>query len=114
MLAQSLGQTELVSELDKMLENNAKTPFDHIQLANKAISQGNYAKAQMKLNQLIEETPYLPEPYFTLAKLHYLKGETERAQHYLQTAIDKSEDQQKKGVYQSKLQTLEQFNPSYN
>ncbi|NOU51227.1 hypothetical protein HG263_11885 [Pseudoalteromonas sp. JBTF-M23] len=113
-LAQQLGNTKLVKKLDKTLYDSAKTPFDFIQLAEQAIARHQYLNAENILKKLTHDTPYLPEPFFSLAKVSYLKGDTKAAQHYLQTAIDKAEDQKKQGIYQAKLNTLKQFDSSYN
>ncbi|CAH9066231.1 hypothetical protein PSECIP111854_03846 [Pseudoalteromonas sp. CIP111854] len=113
-LAQQLGQTALVNELDQALHYNAKTPFDFIQLAEQAISRKQYLTAENILNKLLLNTPYLPEPYFALAKINYLRGDLKTAQNFLQSALDKAEDQQKKGIYQAKLNTLKQFGIGYN
>ncbi|MBD1583994.1 tetratricopeptide repeat protein [Pseudoalteromonas sp. S16_S37] len=105
-LAQQVGDTELVHKLDKVLHDIANTPFDFILLAEQAISRKQYVKAEKILNKLIHDTPYLPEPFFSLAKIYYLEGDIEATQQYLQSALDKAEDQQKQGIYQAKLYTL--------
>ncbi|BBN83193.1 hypothetical protein PA25_31780 [Pseudoalteromonas sp. A25] len=113
-LALQLGQTERVKELDNALYSSAKTPFDFIQLAEQAIDRKKYIKAENILQELAQNAPYLPEPFFSLAKVRYLQGDIKAAQQYLQNALDKAEDQHKQGIYQAKLATLKQFDSGYN
>ncbi|OHU91824.1 MULTISPECIES: tetratricopeptide repeat protein [Pseudoalteromonas] len=113
-LAQQLADTPLQEKLEEQLLNNAKTPFDFLQLAEQDIAKERYSSAEALLKELIASTPYIPEPYFALAKIYYLQDKKAKAAMYLQYAIDKSEDREKQGVYQAKLNTLEYVGRSYN
>lgn len=110
-LAQNKQQHELVQKLEELLKIHAKTPFDVINLAKKAILKANYQYADRLLTNLIKEFSYLPEPYFELAKLYYKKNELEKSQQFLTQALEKAEDQKKVGVYQAKLSSLEAILP---
>ncbi|CAM4056874.1 tetratricopeptide repeat protein [Pseudoalteromonas byunsanensis] len=113
-LAQQLSDTQLQEELEKKLLDNAKTPFDFLQLAEQEIAKERYFRAESLLKDLIATTPYIPEPYFALAKIYYLQDKKEKSAMYLQYAIEKSEDREKQGVYQAKLNTLKYVGSSYN
>ncbi|WP_105166603.1 tetratricopeptide repeat protein [Pseudoalteromonas sp. T1lg23B] len=113
-LAQQLADKQLQQDLEKRLLDNAKTPFDFLQLAEQEIAKERYFSAEEMLKELVVSTPYIPEPYFALAKIYYLQDKKEKAAKYLQYAIEKSEDREKQGVYQAKLNTLKFVGGSYN
>ncbi|RJE71244.1 hypothetical protein BGP78_20700 [Pseudoalteromonas sp. MSK9-3] len=108
-LAQENSNYTLVTKLENMTNQIAKTPFDIISIAQKAIHKKQYTKAEKLLSELSNEYSYLPEPYFELAKLYYLKNELVQSKAYLSKALSKAEDQKKLGIYQAKLSTLEQI-----
>ncbi|MBE0369909.1 tetratricopeptide repeat protein [Pseudoalteromonas aurantia] len=108
-LAAELNDMILVKKLEAMSEASAKTPFDIINIARKAFMNQHYTRAEKLLSELVQEFPYLPEPYFELAKLHYQKNNLSTSQHFLSEALLKAEDQKKAGIYQAKLSSLEQL-----
>ena len=106
-LAKKLNDPKLERELEDKLELAAKTPFDFITIAQKAASKSRFKKAVNILNNIIEHYPYLPEPYFELAKVHYLQKRTDLACEALELAVAKSDTQEKTGMYEAKLKSLE-------
>ncbi|KAF7767711.1 hypothetical protein PCIT_a3790 [Pseudoalteromonas citrea] len=108
-LAQDNSNYTLVNKLENMNNLIAKTPFDIISIAQNAIQKQHYNTAEKLLSELAIEYSYLPEPYFELAKLYYLKNDLVQSKAYLSEALSKAEDQKKLGIYQAKLSTLEQI-----
>lgn len=106
-LASQLGDINLVDRLDNEMEKAAKTPFDYLQIARKAIKRKNFKKAEMLYNAIIAQYPYLPEPHFELAKMLYLKNQPRLAKAALEEAIRMSDSQEKEGIYKAKLKSLE-------
>ncbi|MEQ3512239.1 hypothetical protein ABMY35_02545 [Pseudoalteromonas sp. BZB3] len=106
-LATQLGDAELEERLETELERVAKTPFDYLQVAIKATNKKQFSKAKRILNSIIEHYPYLPEPHFELAKVHYLQGHHDLAKVALEEAIKMSDSQEKTGMYEAKLKSLE-------
>ncbi|MBQ4835756.1 tetratricopeptide repeat protein [Pseudoalteromonas luteoviolacea] len=101
-LVKNQDNTELINHLENLLDSSASTPFDKIQLAQRAIKKGSYNKAIRELKEVIVETPYIPEPYFELARIYYTKGEMENTERLLALAIEKSSDPQKRSLFQAK------------
>jgi len=106
-LADQLSDTKLEKRLETELEKAAKTPFDHLQIAIKAMNKRQFNKAKNILNAIIKYYPYLPEPHFELAKLHYLQNHHDLAKAALEEAIKMSDSQEKTGMYEAKLKSLE-------
>ena len=106
-LATQLGDTVLVERLEAELEKAAKTPFDYLQIAIKATNKKSYRKAKKILKIIIQHYPYLPEPHFELAKIHYLQDHHDLAKVALEEAIKMSDSQEKTGMYEAKLKSLE-------
>jgi len=101
-LAKKQTDTQLIELLEASIENSAETPFDKIQLAQRSIKKGNYNKAIKKLKDIILETPYIPEPYFELARIYYTKGDIEKTERLLTLAIERSSDPDKRALFQAK------------
>jgi len=106
-LADQVGDTALVHRLEVELEQAAKTPFDYMQIAIKAANKEQFSKAKRLLNAIIKHYPYLPEPHFELAKVHYLQNHHDLAKTALEEAIKMSDSQEKTGMYEAKLKSLE-------
>ncbi|ALO43722.1 tetratricopeptide repeat protein [Pseudoalteromonas phenolica] len=106
-LANQLGDTVLVDKLEVELEKTAKTPFDFLQIAIKATNKAQFSKAKRLLNAVIKHYPYLPEPHFELAKIYYLQNHHDLAKVALEEAIKMSDSQEKTGMYEAKLKSLE-------
>lgn len=107
VLAIQLNDQMLVKKLELKLEETAATPFDYLEIANREIYYQNFNKAEKIIFGVIDKYSYLPEPYFALSKVYYLKGDNKTAAEYLQQAINKSDSQEKTGMYQAKLKSLE-------
>jgi hypothetical protein len=108
-LAQATNDQELIERLDIINEKIAKTPFDIITIAQKAVKNKQYVKAEALLMPLTQAYSYLPEPYIELAKLYYYKNNVSKSKYYLLEALNKAEDRDKLNIYQAKLSTLEQM-----
>ena len=106
-LAKTLNDPKLEHQLEEKLEQVAKTPFDYLTIAQKATAKKQYRKSKKILKTIIEHYPYLPEPYFELAKVHYLQNHQDLARDALEHAITKSDSQEKTGMYEAKLKSLE-------
>lgn len=106
-LATQLNDINLVDRLDNAMEKAAKTPFDYLQIASKAIKRKNFKKAEKLYSAIIAQYPYLPEPHFELAKMLYLKKQPRLAKEALEEAIRMSDSQEKEGIYKAKLKSLE-------
>ncbi|GMM85459.1 tetratricopeptide repeat protein [Pseudoalteromonas sp. MTN2-4] len=106
-LADKLGDKKLELRLESELEKSAKTPFDYLQVAIKATKKEQFSKAKRILNAIIKHYPYLPEPHFELAKVHYLQNRHDLAKIALEEAIKMSDSQEKTGMYEAKLKSLE-------
>lgn len=106
-LADKLGDKKLEQRLETKLEKSAKTPFDYLQVAIKATKKEQFSKAKQILNAIIKHYPYLPEPHFELAKVHYLQNRHDLAKIALEEAIKMSDSQEKTGMYEAKLKSLE-------
>ena len=106
-LADKLGDKKLEKRLEAELEKTAKTPFDYLQVAIKATKKEQFSKAKRILNAIIKHYPYLPEPHFELAKVHYLQNRHDLAKISLEEAIKMSDSQNKTGMYEAKLKSLE-------
>ncbi|ESP91453.1 tetratricopeptide repeat protein [Pseudoalteromonas luteoviolacea] len=105
-LAKTQEDTQLVNHLENLLDNSVSTPFDKIQLAQRSIRKGSYNKAIRELKEIIVETPYIPEPYFELARIYYTKGDIENTERLLALAIEKSSDPQKRSLFQAKRDAI--------
>ncbi|TQF72504.1 tetratricopeptide repeat protein [Pseudoalteromonas luteoviolacea] len=105
-LAKTQTNPQLVELLEASLENSAETPFDKIQLAQRSIKKGNYNKAIRELKEVILETPYIPEPYFELARIYYTKGDIEKTERLLTLAIERSSDPEKRSLFQAKRNAI--------
>ncbi|MCF2859724.1 hypothetical protein L1286_19780 [Pseudoalteromonas sp. SMS1] len=101
-LAKKQTDTQLIELLEASIENSAETPFDKIQLAQRSMKKGNYNKAIRELKDIILETPYIPEPYFELARIYYTKGDIEKTERLLTLAIERSSDPDKRALFQAK------------
>jgi len=106
-LATQLGDIALEKKLETELEKVAKTPFDYLQIAIKATNKKSYRKAKKILKVIIQHYPYLPEPHFELAKVYYLQNHHDLAKVALEEAIKMSDSQEKTGMYEAKLKSLE-------
>ena len=106
-LAAQQSNTDLVERLNEELEKAAKTPFDFLLIAKQSLEKKHFGKAKKILNKIIEQHPYLPEPYFELAKAHYLQNDHDLAKEALEKAIKMSDSQEKTGMYEAKLKSLE-------
>ncbi|WP_404392206.1 hypothetical protein [Pseudoalteromonas phenolica] len=106
-LADQLVDIALADRLETELEKAAKTPFDYLQLAIKATNGKQFYKAKKILNKIIEQHPYLPEPHFELAKVYYMQNHHDLAKTALEEAIKMSDSQEKTGMYEAKLKSLE-------
>lgn len=106
-LATLLGDFELVNQLDNEMEKAAKTPFDYLQIAINSTNRKQYYKAKEILKTIINHYPYLPEPHFQLAKIHYLQNNYDLAKAALEEAIKMADSQEKAGMYEAKLKSLE-------
>ncbi|WP_052262261.1 tetratricopeptide repeat protein [Pseudoalteromonas luteoviolacea] len=110
LVAKSQSDSSLISRLESLLESNVSTPFDKIQLAQRAIDKGQYKKAIKQLEEVIYETPYIPEPYFELAKLYNTQGNKEKTEQFLAKAVEKSSDPEKRALFQAKRDSIPRGN----
>lgn len=106
-LAQQTKNHALVKRLEPLLDTTAKTPFDFIQVAQRALKNKQLYKSRKILKLLIENYSYLPEPYFEMARLYYLDEEHEKAKHFLEQAIRIADSKEKKARYQAKISSLQ-------
>ncbi|MEC4090228.1 tetratricopeptide repeat protein [Pseudoalteromonas rubra] len=107
VLAKEQQATALAARLEQQLEDDAKTPFDFLMNARSAIAKGQLKKASRLLVNVVKETPYLPEPYFELAKISYLQGDHDTARQLLEQAIEKTSDPEKSRVFTAKHSMLQ-------
>ncbi|KZN37417.1 hypothetical protein N480_15015 [Pseudoalteromonas luteoviolacea S2607] len=105
-LAKKQADHVLVEYLEASLDSSATTPFDKIQLAQRSAKKGKYNKAIKELKDVIIEAPYIPEPYFELARIYYAKGEIEMTERLLALAVEKSSDPEKRALFQAKRDAI--------
>ncbi|WP_081310694.1 tetratricopeptide repeat protein [Pseudoalteromonas luteoviolacea] len=105
-LAKTQTNPVLVAHLEASLDSNASTPFDKIQVAQRSVKKGKYNKAIRELKEVILEVPYIPEPYFELARIYYVKGELDMTARFLTLAVEKSSDPEKRALFQAKQDAL--------
>ncbi|AOT08674.1 tetratricopeptide repeat protein [Pseudoalteromonas luteoviolacea] len=108
VIARDQSDTSLISHLESLLDSNVSTPFDKIQLARRAVDKGQYKKAIKQLEEVISETPYIPEPYFELAKLYHTQGDRDKTVQFLAKAAEKSSDPEKRTLFQAKRDSITQ------
>ncbi|MCG7536068.1 hypothetical protein [Pseudoalteromonas sp. OOF1S-7] len=107
VLAREQQATALIDQLEQQLLTEAKTPFDFLMNARSAIAKGHLNKASRILAKVVKQTPYLPEPYFELAKISYLQGDLDTARQLLELAIEKTSDPEKSRVFTAKHAMLQ-------
>ncbi|MDK1286816.1 tetratricopeptide repeat protein [Pseudoalteromonas umbrosa] len=105
-IAKKQNNIKLVKQLESLLDRTALTPFDKIQVAQRSAEKGRFTKAIQKLEEVIIETPYLPEPYFELARIYHSKGDIEKTDKLLALAVERASDPDKRSLFQAKRDTI--------
>ncbi|MCF6441861.1 hypothetical protein L1077_20705 [Pseudoalteromonas luteoviolacea] len=105
-IAKNQNNTELVKQLENLLDETALTPFDKIQVAQRSAQKGRFTRAIQELKEVIIETPYLPEPYFELARIYHSKGDIEKTDKLLALAVERSSDPKKRSLFQAKRDAI--------
>ncbi|MEI8705042.1 tetratricopeptide repeat protein [Pseudoalteromonas sp. B62] len=107
LLAEELGDKELVKELTSQLVNKEKDPYELLVIAKNNLQAGHVHQAKANLEQAITKAPYIAELYLELAKVRYRQGNTKQTQTLLEKAIKLERDNQKLDIYQAKLLSLQ-------
>ena len=107
LLAEELGDKELVKELTSQLVTKEKDPYELLVIAKNNLQAGHAHQAKAHLEQAITKAPYIAELYLELAKVRYQQGNIKQTQTLLEKAIELERDNQKLDVYQAKLLSLQ-------
>lgn len=107
VLAEDIGNEMLVEQLNSLLNTQEKGPFELIALGETEALSGRLMNAKRHINEAMEKTPYLAEPYVALAKIRYQQGNLNDAQKLLNQAMKLERDQQQRNVYAAKLAFIE-------
>lgn len=85
---QSAGKTsEALARADKYIAANPRDPQMRFVKANVLSGSGKAAEAEALLLQLTSDYPELPEPWNNLAVLYASRGQLDKAQEALQSAL---------------------------
>lgn len=107
LLYEVMGKTEQAAQLSAMVAaKRNQNPYYHMMLGNESLTSGSAHKAIEHYKKSLTLDKKLAEAMFGLAKAHLSLGQTDKAQHYLQSAEKSAPSRSERARYQYKLKLL--------
>ncbi|CCQ11020.1 hypothetical protein PALB_18940 [Pseudoalteromonas luteoviolacea B = ATCC 29581] len=97
---------DLITAIRARFEVIEKNPIDRLMLAKDYLRDNQLTLAEAQLAKVIDQLPYLPEPYIELAKIAYLRGYTGQARRLLDLAKKKTSQKEKLAIIEAKKSAL--------
>ncbi len=99
-----LAEAQKISK--RLLALEDPNPFDWIYAAQQAYRDGEYRRAVGLFSKSAALAPYLHESQFGLAKTYFAMGNTDRARHALEQAMDLAAQPSTRDLYRAKMSAL--------
>ncbi len=111
LLLKKVGDIATLEKIGEMyLRADDSNPYRWYDLGNEYLAREDYKRAETFFKRTVKHGPYLSEGYFGLAKVNFLQGDSEGAEHYLSKALSLTYDNGDHALYTAKLNAIQHAN----